>query len=128
MTQSHRAHIPAPFNVKPAHHLDSLALDFEYGMVEEIYRWPRAHLTQRTYFHQALPHVAVTELDLDNSQGKESLTVDLVDKFPTHFADLHTGYWLRDQQHSCANLTTKEAESPKVTVVGIVLCRTNPPE
>jgi len=127
MNMSHRAHVPVPFNVKPKKSPTSTALDFERGMVEEVYWWPSAYAIRRTYFHQALPHVVVTELEVNNSQGQAALTVELDDSFSAQSADLEKQSSSLSHARHCVAFVTVRAESPRASPVGVALCRARPP-
>jgi hypothetical protein len=136
-SKSHRARIPAPFNgVAPLlgdAQLRGTALDFERGVVEQLFTWAGAFAIQRTYFHQALAHVAITELEVDNTGGVSALTVRLADPFASHVQHsasdsedvrLHVAH--HNGSVTCVNGSTVSREAEGEDLIGVALCRTNP--
>jgi trehalose/maltose hydrolase-like predicted phosphorylase len=139
-SESHRARIPAPFaGVAPllGAELRGTALDFERGAVEQIFSWAQgeASAVQRTYFHQALQHVVVTELEVDNTGGASALTVHLSDPFDLRIRPLFQANGSEDvRMHithhngsmTCVNGSTIAEEAAGHGLLTIALCRANP--
>jgi len=123
---SQRARVPVPLVVKPRGRCTGMALDFERGVVEEVFVWPKAHVLVRTYFHQALPHIAVTELEIDNSKGADPFSFQVEDHLASKFPDFATKSFLRKQASTCLSLRTRKAESPRTKLIDVALCRANP--
>mmetsp|Transcript_100887 Transcript_100887/g.261091 ORF Transcript_100887/g.261091 Transcript_100887/m.261091 type:complete len:792 (+) Transcript_100887:36-2411(+) len=126
--RSHKALVPAPYNFGPRIQASATALDLEKGMIEQIFHWPDAVAVQRTYFHRAWHHVAVTELNIDNTQNSEPLRVELADPLLLDSDDFSLHVVSQDENNTCIEGRTHESESPEASTVSIALCRANPKE
>jgi len=126
--KSHRAHIPVPFNIGPKIQPSATALDLEKGIVEQVFHWPDAVAVQRTYFHRAWHHVAVTELRVDNTRNSHSLQVELDDRLSQESQDFSLHVVSKDVNITCLEGRTHEGESPEASMVTVALCRSNAKE
>jgi len=126
MANSQRARVPVPLAVRPQGRCTGMALDFERGVVEEVFVWPTAHVLVRTYFHQALPHIAVTEFEVNNSKGAKHFSFGVEDRFAWKVKDFDTKSFLRKEASTCLRLRTRKAESPRTKLLEVAVCRSNP--
>jgi len=126
---SHRAKVPTPFNLRPNHTRAGLAVDMARGTVEQLFLWPDASAIQRTYLHQAIPHLAVTELEFNNARGQRPLTVDLMHIGFEGSSDLRLQVALpKNANVTCLTGATRESEIPgEVPKTEVAICRTTPP-
>jgi len=129
--ESHRACLPAPFSLhlletpsKLAMPPVGIALDFEHGTVEQAFHWHGASVIIRTYMHRDLYHIAVTEVEINNTLNAKPLMLHFADNFS--YSDSEDIAWTETTVNSsilCLKGHTKLKESPRASPGVVALCR-----
>lgn len=124
----HRARIPVPYNVFPVAQKLGTALDVERGVAEVIFELDSAHIVQRTYFHQNIPHLAITDLTFNNSNSTSSspLWLPLRDTFLTTSPDFTFRTVVQNSTVTCIEGTTRQRQTTLSPLVTVAVCRANP--